>query len=138
MADVSLAILLDRFVRRMHVALRDKSPAFDTEGVGPTGGMILLTMAELGCVPMQDVTNRFGRDKSQMTRAIQSLERKGLVARVPSQADRRVVFVRLTPPGEAFVDTLRAVISQTIDEILEPISPEERQYLKNVLSRVKI
>lgn len=138
MPEASLATLLDRFVRRMHVALRDKAPEFDTEKVGPIGGMILLTMAELGCVPMQDLTARFGRDKSQMTRAMQSLERKGLVQRAQSKADLRVSLVALTPRGEAFVARLRDVIEETINEILEPISAEERETLKNLLSRVSL
>ena len=138
MSDASLPTLLDRFVRRMHVALRDKAADFDSERVGPIGGMILLTMAELGCVPMQDLTARFGRDKSQMTRALQSLERKGLVQRVKSKEDMRVTFVFLTPHGEAFVTTLRNVIDATINEILAPISDEERQVLKNILQRVSL
>mgnify|MGYP001792507053 CR=1 FL=1 len=122
----------------MHVSLRDKSADFDSEKVGPIGGMILLTMAELGCVPMQEVTTRFGRDKSQMTRAMQSLEHKGLVERTKSKEDMRVTLVGLTPRGEAFVAVLRNVIEESINEILEPISDQEREVLVSILSRVSL
>lgn len=138
MSDVALAILLDRFVRRMHVSLRAKAPEFDTEKVGPAGGMILLMMAELGCVSMQEITGRFGRDKSQMTRAIQSLERKGLVERTQSTTDLRVSMVDLTPRGVEFADHLREVIAETIDEILSPVSEAERETLIKLLSRVSL
>lgn len=138
MPEASLPTLLDRFVRRMHVSLRDKAPDFDSEKVGPIGGMILLTMAELGRVPMQELTARFGRDKSQMTRAMQSLERKGLVERAKSKEDMRVTLVGLTPRGEAFVAVLRNVIEESINEILEPISDQEREVLTSILSRVSL
>ncbi|MEO1058707.1 MAG: hypothetical protein AAFY28_17520, partial [Actinomycetota bacterium] len=34
----------DRFMRRLHGGLHARAPEFDTERVGPGGGMILMTL----------------------------------------------------------------------------------------------
>lgn len=136
MPDVTLALLIDRLMRRMHGSLHAKAPQFDTERLGPANCMILLTLGDMGPTGIQDLTRRVGRDKSQMTRSIQLMERRGLLARAPSPSDARVSVVSLTPAGVAMVDMLRCVLAETIDEVLDPISASERVALTEVLSRV--
>lgn len=63
-------------------------------GAGPDG----LPSGEIGA-------RMVGRDPD-VTRLVDRLERRGLVARHRPAADRRVVRVRLTPPGAQVVDAL--------------------------------
>ena len=135
MPDTDLALLLDRFMRRIHFGLQNKAHAFDTANVGPGGGIVLLTIAEMGCPRLHDLTQRVARDKSQMTRTIRSLETKGLVQRQTSSEDARVSLVRLTDAGEAVVRDLQGAVAETIDSILAPISKSEEQVLKTLLHR---
>ncbi len=136
MADVELALLIDRFMRRIHSSLQSKASDFDTENVGPAGGMVLLTIEELGAPEMHRLTERFARDKSQMTRIIKSLETKGLVARRTSELDARVSILSLTLSGEKVVATLKSVLAETINDILRPASETEKRILAEVLHRV--
>lgn len=135
MQDAELALLIDRFMRRIHFALQSKAADFDTQKVGPGGGIVLLTMSDLKCTGLQELTKQVARDKSQMTRTIRSLEAKGLVERMPSPTDARVTLVRLTQSGEQFVDMLKEVVSETINDILAPISKSEEQVLRDLLER---
>lgn len=135
MQDAELALLIDRFMRRIHFGLQSKAHAFDTEKVGPGGGIVLLTLSDMGCPSLHELTKRVARDKSQMTRTIRSLETKGLVERRPSPDDARVTFVSLTHAGDRVVDTLKQVVSETINEILSPISESEEQVLRSLLER---
>ena len=135
MQNTELALLIDRFMRRIHFALQSKAHAFDTARVGPGGGIVLLTLAEMGRPGLHELTRRVARDKSQMTRTIRSLEAKGLVAREPSDTDARVTLIRLTPAGEQVVRDLQDAVTETIGEILAPISAEEADALRNLLSR---
>lgn len=135
MQDTELALLIDRFMRRIHFGLQSKGPSFDTEKVGPGGGIVLLTLSEMGCPGLQELTQKVARDKSQMTRTIRSLENKGLVERKPSSDDARVTHVALTHAGERVVDALKEVVSETINEILSPISKSEERVLRNLLER---
>jgi len=79
MSDTELALLIDRFMRRIHGALQTKSSGFDRNNIGPGGGIILLTLSDMGCTGLSELTSRVARDKSQMTRSIRSLEAKGLL-----------------------------------------------------------
>jgi len=135
MQDTELALLLDRFMRRIHFGLQAKAHSFDQAKVGPGGGIILLTLAEMGCVELNVLTRRVARDKSQMTRSIRSLETKGLVARQTSPRDARVSLVRLTPAGDQVVLELQNAVAETIQEILSPISKAEEDVLKRLLIR---
>ncbi|MBY4894501.1 MarR family transcriptional regulator [Rhodobacteraceae bacterium N5(2021)] len=135
MQDAELALLIDRFMRRIHFGLQSKGPSFDTEKVGPGGGIVLLTLSDMGCPSLHELTKQVARDKSQMTRTIRSLETKGLVSRKPSPDDARVTLVYLTQAGERVVDALQRVVSETINEILSPISKSEEQVLRDLLER---
>ncbi|MEM8850595.1 MAG: MarR family transcriptional regulator [Pseudomonadota bacterium] len=135
MPDTNLAILLDRFVRRLHLALHQKAPDFDTEKVGPGGAILLLTLAEMGETPMHALTKRLLRDKSQMTRAVRPLEQKGLIRREQSQKDCRINMIALTDKGQQVVDTHQRVVAETIDEILSPLSDTDQEKLRTLLQR---
>ncbi|WP_421853168.1 MarR family winged helix-turn-helix transcriptional regulator [Oricola sp.] len=133
MPDTELALLIDRFMRRIHFGLQAKAAGFDKENVGPGGGIILLTIADMGRPEMSELTRRVSRDKSQMTRTIRTLENKGLVERQVSPSDARVSLVSLTPAGETVVAHLRGAVTDTINEILGPVSPADRDTLRRVL-----
>lgn len=136
MPDTDLALLVDRFMRSIQFGLQKTAAEFDTARVGPGGGIILMTLADTGEVPLSALTTLVARDKSQMTRAIRNLEGKGLVARTPSPEDGRVSLVRLTLKGEGVVAELREGVAKVIDGLLDPISAAERATLKALLARV--
>lgn len=135
MQDTELALLIDRFMRSIHFGLQSKAHSFDTAKVGPGGGIVLLTLAEMGCPSLHALTNRVARDKSQMTRTIRSLETKGLVQRKPSPKDARATLVSLTSEGEQVVLTLKSVVAETINEILAPLSQSEERLMRELLER---
>lgn len=135
MSDPSLALLMDRFTRRVHLALQAQAGDFDTYSVGPGGGMLLMLLDEVGPVTMQDLAKQMVRDKSQMTRMIASMDRKGLTTRSPGTQDSRQIIVALTPEGARFVQTLRMVVSDTIDGILAPLPAQDRTHLRQLLAQ---
>lgn len=135
MQDTELTLLIDRFMRRIHFSLQSKAHAFDTARVGPGGGVVLLTLAEMGTPGLHELTRRVARDKSQMTRTIRALEAKNLVTRTASPHDARVSLISLTKDGETVVAQLQDAVSETISEILAPISTSEEQVLRSLLER---
>ncbi|MEM8838238.1 MAG: MarR family transcriptional regulator, partial [Pseudomonadota bacterium] len=136
MQDTDLALLVDRLMRSIHFGLQERAPGFDREGVGPGGGIVLMTLADTGQISLNDLTKRVARDKSQMTRMIRSLEGKGLIERAVSPKDARVTLVMLTPKGTEIVGELQATVAEVIGEILTPISDDEKETLKTLLQRV--
>ena len=45
-SSIELALQIDRLMRRIHAELHPRANDFDHEGVGPIGGMLLLTIGE--------------------------------------------------------------------------------------------
>jgi len=136
MQNTELALLIDRFMRRIHFGLQSRAEGFDRKNVGPGGGIVLLTLADMGCPGLHELTKQVARDKSQMTRTIRSLEAKGLVERKASPCDARVSLVSLTDDGETVVEELRRAVAETINEILKPISITEEEVLRTLLQNV--
>ena len=135
MQDTDLALLIDRFMRRIHFGLQSKAHAYATARVGPGGGIVLLTLSEMGCPSLHDLTRRVARDKSQMTRTIRSLEAKGLVQRQTSPQDARVSLISLTEDGKQVVQGLQRAVADTIGEILAPLSETDEEALRHLLAK---
>ena len=134
--DTELALLVDGLMRRIHFGLQTRAPGFDRRAVGPMGGVVLLTLSDMGRTGLAELTRRVARDKSQMTRAVRSLETKELVKREASPEDGRVTDVYLTEDGEQVVRELIAAVTEVVSETLEPISAAEKQTLKSLLQRI--
>lgn len=136
MQDTHLALLVDRLMRAIHLGLQERAPGFDKEGVGPGGGIVLMTLADVGRISLAELTRRVARDKAQMTRLIRSLEAKGLIERETSDEDRRVSLISLTPKGSEIAGELLQTVAEVIGEIFEPISVREQETLTALLGRI--
>ncbi|MEL7105435.1 MAG: MarR family transcriptional regulator [Pseudomonadota bacterium] len=128
-----MAMLFDRLARRIHVSLQKAAPEFDTEKIGPGGAIILLTLNDLGPVPMVALARALVRDKSQMTRVVASLARKDLVTRSQNAEDSRVVTVGLTPKSRAVVLTHQKAIDAAVNGQLSALSEADRATLYRLL-----
>ncbi|MEM7270253.1 MAG: MarR family transcriptional regulator [Pseudomonadota bacterium] len=134
--DVEIARLIDRLLRRINGELNADAARFDRHDVGPHGGMLLLTLAELQPARIQDLVSAMARDKSQMTRAIKSLEAKGLIARAGVEGDGRVSMLSLTDEGKLTVAALQQAVAEALMGILSPLSADEHETLKALLARL--
>ena len=75
-------------------------------------------------------------DTGAMTRLLDRLEAKGLVRRVRSVADRRVVNIELTPEGAEHSERVPHVLCRVQNEFLTGFSRAEWQQLKGYLHRM--
>jgi DNA-binding MarR family transcriptional regulator len=75
-------------------------------------------------------------DGGGMTRLLDRLETKGLVRRVRSSEDRRVVNLELTPEGRAAAKDIPAVLCGVQNSHMRGFSLEEWQLLKDMLRRI--
>ncbi|MFO7777613.1 MAG: MarR family transcriptional regulator [Nitriliruptoraceae bacterium] len=70
------------------------------------------------------------------TRLIDRLERVGHVARSTDPADRRRRVIAITTSAQATAGAFFGSLAQTIEEVLAPYSPHEREVLRRFLSEV--
>jgi DNA-binding MarR family transcriptional regulator len=75
-------------------------------------------------------------DAGAVTRMLDRLEAKGLVERVRSEADRRVVHLRLTASGEAVAKKVPFVLAAVNNDFLRGFSEAEWKQLRRLLGRM--
>jgi DNA-binding MarR family transcriptional regulator len=77
-------------------------------------------------------------DKSSVTGLVDRAERRGLVARVPSGADRRAVLVRLTDEGRAQVSVAAGLFAADVSAMLDRLPSRDRAVLSRLVSRLLV
>jgi DNA-binding MarR family transcriptional regulator len=87
---------------------------------------------------MNELAKLLELDKSSVTGLVDRAERRGLVVRVPSTADRRVVLVSLTARGRSFVSQASAAFEADVAGLLGCLSPSERSALSGLVSRLLV
>ena len=87
---------------------------------------------------MNELATLLGLDKSSVTGLVDRAERRGLVARVPSSVDGRVVLVDLTGAGRALVSEVSADFESDAEALLGRLSAPDRSLLIGLVSRLLV
>jgi DNA-binding MarR family transcriptional regulator len=87
---------------------------------------------------MQELARLLDLDKSSVTGLVDRAERRGLVARAPSPADRRAVRVRLTDEGRALVTAAAGRFAADVSALLGELDPGDREALSRLVSRLLV
>lgn len=77
------------------------------------------------------------RDKTSMTRLVNTMESKGLVARKSDENDRRVNRIFLTDYGKEVIEKVTPIMYDLIPAVQESLTEEEIENLINTLKKVK-
>jgi DNA-binding MarR family transcriptional regulator len=102
---------------------------------GTQGSMLFMVWSEK-CLLAAELAREFGIDASTVTRRIDVLEARGLLTRVRSVEDRRVVRLALTQEGDAMAARMPAIFASVVGKLLSGFTPEETGFLKSMLRRV--
>lgn len=75
---------------------------------------------------INELAAHVGTDKSSMSGAVVRAERRGLVSRIPDDADGRAVRVHLEPAGRALVEAASLQYEADVSRIFEDLTGDER------------
>ncbi len=87
-------------------------------------------------ISQKDIAEYCGKDKTSVTKIIDTLEKKNLVVRVTDQLDHRVKRVVLSQKGRELFLSALPVMAQTRDELRSGISDKEIEALKSILNKI--
>ena len=76
------------------------------------------------------------KDKTSVTKIIDTLEKKNLVVRVPDQLDHRVKRVVLSNKGKELFLQAIPIMEQTRDELRDGITEQDIESLRSVLTKI--
>ena len=79
--------------------------------------------------PQNDLALITNRDKASLARLIDTMERKGLVVRVPSKEDKRIKLVHITKKGMEYYELARPVLADMIENIQQGMSPNDIKFM---------
>ncbi len=97
---------------------------------------LLAALEDFGPASQAALGRRCGIHLSDMVATINELADGGLVERAPDSSDRRRNISSLTSAGTRQLRRLEKRLAECQDQLLAPLSPEERQRLTEVLSRL--
>jgi DNA-binding MarR family transcriptional regulator len=107
-------------------------------GITSQQASILFMVASGKCLLAAELAREYGIDASAVTRLVDRLEKRGLLTRVRSSEDRRVVRLALTPEGQALAVRMPPIFNGVVDNLLAGFTPEEVGFLKSMLRRVLV
>ena len=112
-----------------------------SEGLAAAGARgyhyrLLAALEEFGPASQAALGRRTGIDRSYVVEAVNELANGGLVERARDPDDRRRNVVTITPGGVRQLRRLDRVLAGIQDELLAPLSADERDQLARLLTRV--
>ncbi|AIV88656.1 MarR family winged helix-turn-helix transcriptional regulator [Burkholderia pseudomallei] len=107
-------------------------------GITGTQATMLFMLAVGKCSTAAELAREYGIDASAITRLLDRVEKRGLLQRVRSSEDRRVVRLELTDEGRALTKRMPAIFRSVLDEVLDGFTPEEVGFLKSMLRRILV
>jgi DNA-binding MarR family transcriptional regulator len=120
---------------------RTLSEAGACMGAGITGEQfnilrILRGARECGGHPCGEIADRMIDRSPDITRRIDTLEKQGYVERERSAEDKRVVIVRITPKGQALLDSIAPKLIEYQNKIAAKLNEQELKQLSALCERL--
>jgi DNA-binding MarR family transcriptional regulator len=120
---------------------RDLRTLIDRElapfGITTQQAALILVARRRGALSPAHVTQRLGTDAAGMSRLVDRLEAKGLVARESSPTDRRAVVITLTPAGRELAPQLAGAFRAAHHHLFHGLAEAELERFRSVLGRLR-
>ena len=87
-------------------------------------------------ISQKEIAEYCGKDKTSVTKIIDTLEKKNLLVRYSDQIDQRIKRVVLSNKGKNLMKNVMPVIEQHRNDLLEGIKSKEIETFKIVLKKI--
>jgi DNA-binding MarR family transcriptional regulator len=87
--------------------------------------IMLKKLKEIDGQPQNNLAFLTNRDKASLARLLNTMEKKNLVARIPSRSDHRMNHIYLTKHGDDMLKQATPILHDIIKQIQEGISQNE-------------
>lgn len=131
--EESVGYLLARSRARLAKAIDAELAPHD---ITASQGGVVMMLASGRCATAADLVREMYVDSASMTRMLDRLEKRGLIQRLPSATDRRVINLQLTEDGVNLAERLPALYGNVMDRHLGGFSKDEIGELKTLLRKL--
>lgn len=123
---VQLWMVLAKCHRAMTQLIEHRAAA---SGLCLSDFMVLEALLHKGPLTITEIQAKVLLATGSMTVAVDRVEKKGLVVRKTTTADRRARILELTPQGRAVAETAFAQHEKDLESLLSVLTPAERQQI---------
>ena len=111
---------------------------FSEKGIGLTKvqWLLLKRLKEMNGESQHNLAFLTNRDKASLTRLLTTMEKKNMVARIPSKSDQRINRIYITSHGEKILKLAQPVVEAMIEEMQFGILEEDRMLVIKVLKKL--
>ena len=126
-------------LRTADAVKRSLAQVIEPHGITPQQYNVLRILRGAGSdgIPTLTIGERMIEQTPGVTRLVDRLERKGLVARTPCPKDRRRVFCRITAKGLDLLKELDDPVNRWDSQAVSVLPPSEIDTLVDLLDRVR-
>lgn len=111
-------------------------PLLERHGLTYAQYFTLVMLRDETVVNPKDICLQFRHDSGALTRVIDQLAERALVARVRSDVDRRKVELQLTAAGRKMLDAVLPSVVELLNLMLEDFSAAEIEELMRLLTKL--
>jgi DNA-binding MarR family transcriptional regulator len=97
---------------------------------------VMAVLGRYGRLAAREVTARTAMDKVKVSRAVQALTARCMLARAVDDEDARVQWLALTEAGRTVHDAIVPLAGELEAEVLEGLSAAEAKALRRALARI--
>jgi DNA-binding MarR family transcriptional regulator len=127
-----------RMLDRLYQCCSDRHAALSEAFAIPQAEMrCLMLFGQERYLTAKGIASGLGIAKSRVTRLVEGLAGKGLVARTPDPVDSRVTLLGLTPAGRKTRQAIAERMDSLRDQMLERIEPARRDQVLESLETLK-
>lgn len=101
----------------------------DFDLTGPQG-MLVGTLMHYDKMKISDLSEKLALSNSTVSGILDRLEKQGLIERIRSKDDRRVVYVSVTPEFRKDAKEKYRDVQQKFEEMLRKATPEENEIIR--------
>ncbi|WP_046213744.1 MarR family winged helix-turn-helix transcriptional regulator [Paenibacillus wulumuqiensis] len=126
------------FIRDVHLAIagyiKNKLAPFN---LAPEQTFVLMLLWKKDGLAQNEIGERLGKDKTNITRMISNLESKGFIRKITCTDDRRCFKIYLTPEGARLEQDVAVIMKEISLDLMDGISDEELIVLRRLLNKIK-
>lgn len=130
--------LMEAFFRYKNKMLEQKQKTDTNCKLNPTKSHILGMILRVGRCMAVDVARQLSLSSGATTIVLNQLESEGMIQRVRSEEDRRIVWLSLTEEGEQLAQALNANRGRMTWELLQALTEEEQQQMLGMLKKIEL
>lgn len=98
---------------------------------------VLEVLYNAGSMSLKKISERLAVSGANVTCVVDNLEKDGLVKRLPSKEDRRVIYAEISPKGKQKIEKVFPNHIQHVSGIVESLTDAEQKELERLLDKLE-